>query len=463
MGDCLTRKNKKHTKKQPFKPNAKEASENFIKSSVGVAITNSMGDSYLSAYALALGATDSFIGQLSAIPSLISSTLQLLLAKRFKSRKNVIFIGILLTFLIWIGILSLSLYPVESALQLLLVYVIVYSSINAILAPIWASWVGDYLRKSSMGSFFGKRDAIVSTLSAVGSLLAGYLLSISKSSGNQWIGFLLIFSLAALGRLISLYFLNKIPDVKPSYEKQRKIRKRSILWDREHQKVRTFLLYSSVLFIAVTIASPFFVVYKLRILELTYLQYGILILIGAISRYFSSRYWGYMIDRYNSKDVTLAGGIIIALHLFIYVYFPEFKYLILAEMLSGFGWSAHDVGGFTYIMTHSNRETRASYVSYYNFLFGITRFIGTNIGLILIDRFNVYPFLGISGIPGVILFSGVLRLIVAVMFIPLLKDHGMRQEGKLIVAMLTEYPIRTVSHLIFHHHHYSHHTIKHIG
>ncbi|MCD6549430.1 MFS transporter [Candidatus Micrarchaeota archaeon] len=472
-----TEHRKRHRTKRNI-DNRNDKTDLFVKEGVGTAVTTAAGDSYLGAYALALGADDRFIGEFSAIPALISSVLQLLSSKLFHKRKLVVVGGVALSLLVWMGIVLLTAMPTQNALTLLMIYVIVYTSIKGIVAPLWASWFGDYLNRSTLGEIVGKRDAVVSTVSAVISVGAGYFLTLFDQT-NVLVGFAVLFSLAALGRLMSLVYLMKIPEnpvpegftnIKTSEPKRVQSNKRnstrmknSTLTQTKHKyRVRLFLIYASLLFLVVTIASPFFIIYELKILKLTYLQYGALILTSALSRYFSSKYWGNMIDKYSSKTVTLAGGIIVASHVFIYVLLPRFEWLLLASVLSGFGWSAHDVGGFSYIMSHSNKKSRAEYVAIYNFLFGITRFIGTNLGLLLIDKFETVPFLGLTGVAGVIAFSGLLRLLVAVTFIPILKDHGIKHEGRLIVAMLTEYPVRSITHLIFHHYHYSHETVKHM-
>ena len=107
-------------------------------------------------------------------------------------------------------------------------------------------------------------------------LAGGAMLSISEASGKAWLGFLLLFGAATVGRLISAWLLWEMHDPDPHPQAAQSRQFADTMRQTLHSlRDRTFRNYS--LFVAgmqgmVAISAPFFAVYMLSELKFSYRQ-----------------------------------------------------------------------------------------------------------------------------------------------------------------------------------------------
>ena len=103
-----------------FQKHAKEEEQKAIDKSLGISIkegcissvTAGTGDSYISPFAVAIGASNSQIAALTSIPNLIAPLAQLITPKLIekKKRKSVTITYVLFQALMWIPIIAISLF-----------------------------------------------------------------------------------------------------------------------------------------------------------------------------------------------------------------------------------------------------------------------------------------------------------------------------------------------------------------
>src|SRR3989338_6483772 len=113
---------------------------------------------YISPYALALKATASSIGVLSAVPNLDSSLVQLKSAditEKLKSRKKTINIFVLLHTLMFLPIILIPYLFKSQPVLFLIIFVMLLNSLNALASPAWSSLMSDYVPYKKRGSYFG--------------------------------------------------------------------------------------------------------------------------------------------------------------------------------------------------------------------------------------------------------------------------------------------------------------------
>src|SRR5579884_4567850 len=107
------------------------------------------GESYLSAFAVFLKATNPQIALLASLPQLVGALFQFAsvrLLNLLKSRKKIILYGVTGQALTWLFILSTPLLPENQAINWLIISVIVYFLLGSFSNPAWNSLIGDIVK-----------------------------------------------------------------------------------------------------------------------------------------------------------------------------------------------------------------------------------------------------------------------------------------------------------------------------
>ena len=206
----------------PEEPTQEKVKKSLKYSIIDGAFYSSMvgfGESFFTAFAVFLKASNLQIGILGSLPQTLGSFLQLFsnqLIKLFGSRKRLILTCAMLQTLIHIPIALVFFMGTFSVYNLIL-FISIYYMLAMIVGPAWTSWMGDLVNEKERGSYFGRRNKIAGFVSFLTFIMAGYLLqNFSDGSTQQYIGFLIIFGIAFASRLVSFYYLTKQHE--PQYE-----------------------------------------------------------------------------------------------------------------------------------------------------------------------------------------------------------------------------------------------------
>ena len=218
-----------------------------------------MTTDYITPYALALKATNSQIGILSAIPNLASSLVQLKsadLTEKLKSRRKIINLFVFLHTLMGLPIILIPYLFKAQPVLFLIIFIALFTSFNAFAGPAWSSLMSDHVPYKSRGRYFGWRSRIFGIVIISSAFLAGFTLHLFKQ--NILKGFLVIFSIAFVSRFISWYFLTRM------YEPPFKVKKEAyfsffdfIKRIRESNFAK-FVIFAASLNFCVNLAAPFF-------------------------------------------------------------------------------------------------------------------------------------------------------------------------------------------------------------
>ncbi|MEK6934962.1 MAG: MFS transporter [Nanoarchaeota archaeon] len=360
---------------------AKKSLKNSMKDGIAASIMVGSGDTYLNPFAIALKATNTQISLLSSLPNLLSSIFQIkapLLIEKFKKRKKLVSLFVFLHSLMWIPIiLTPFLFPKTLAVWFLVFFVTVYSVLNGIASPAWASLMSDLVNEKIRGKYFGYRNKILGIVTLTATLMAGYTLEVFSKHTNILYGFGFIFSLALISRVISWYYLRKMHE--PIYHRTKDIYRFKEFLKKINYPFGKFVIFYSLITLGANIAGPFFSVYMLRDLGFSYLTYTILTVFASLGSILGMQMWGRYIDEYgNIKILKLTGIFIIFLPWFWLLSNLPF-YLVFIQLLGGFMWAGFGLAGFNYIFS-STLDKRAYYVAYFNVFIGIGAFLGATLG-----------------------------------------------------------------------------------
>lgn len=394
-----------------------------IKEGIGYSFMEGAGLKYITPYALAIGANNAQIGFLTSIPTLLGNFFQLFTSKVMKkcSRKKIITTGIFLQALMWLPILLIGyLFFYQNfnhgfSATLFILFFTLLTIFGAFLGPAWNSLMRDIVDKK-FGEYFGKRNKIIYIIVIFVMIAGGLILDYFEQANILFIGFLILFGVAFISRMISVYFLSK------HYEPDFKIKEKSFfsfsdfIKNMPKSNFGKFTLFIALVTFATAIASPFFAVYMLKELNFSYATWMFVVTANVLSAFLFMTLWGKFADRFgNLKVLKWTGLMIPIIPLFWFLspfilkinYVVLIIYLILIECFSGFAWAGFNLSAANFIFDAVSRQKLSLCIAYHSILNGIGVFLGATLGGI-ISSININIF-GISSILFIFLLSAFAR------------------------------------------------------
>ncbi|MGH8166388.1 MAG: MFS transporter [Woeseiaceae bacterium] len=402
-----------------------------LKDAAAFGTMTGIGETYFSAFALFLKATTPQIGLLASLPPLLGSLAQLLsawLGRVTGQRKAIILAGASLQALSWIPIMTLPLLIPGQAVPLLIACVVFYQCGAHLVTPQWSSLMGDIVPVRRRGRFFALRTRLVTAITFMSLLAGGFILHRFSREGITLTGFIVLFSIAACARLVSVYQLSRMHDPAGQVASLEVPFGRT-WWQRLRQSnVVRFSIFFALTQFSVSIASPFFTVYMLRDLKFTYLAFTVNTATAIFAQFLTLAQWGRISDIFGNRRILAATGIVIPLMPLLWVFSSNFWYLILVQAVSGFAWAGFSLSAsnFVYDLIAPNR--RATYLAIHNVIASIGIFsgamLGGYLGAVLPTELDIgsYHLSWLSPLTGVFVVSTLARATVVIGLIPKVRE-----------------------------------------
>lgn len=380
------------------------------------------GENYLSAFALLLHASAFQIGLLSALPQLIGTWAQLLSVKALswvRHRKSVVLTGVAGQAFVWLPLLALPLIFPEQGPWLLIACAVAYVAMGHFAIPAWNSLLTDLVDPNRRGAYFGHRARVMTVSSFAALCGAGLILHSAEAWEQPWMGFAVIFLAASAARGVSTVYLARIDESAVPVTREDEFRLLAFLRREHGSNFRRFLLFSGLMHVCVLIAGPYFVIYMLRDLHLTYLEYTAWLAAGVIGQFITLKPWGRLGDRFGNKKVLVATGLLVPFLPMLYVFSANLYFLLAVNFLGGVIWAGLALGLQNYVFDAVRPEDRAKGVAIGNTVNAAGWFLGALLGSwlagvlpgeIILPGLELRP---ASNLPFVFFVSGALRLIVS--------------------------------------------------
>ncbi len=409
-----------------------------IREGAAYAVMQGGGENYLSAFALLLHANAFQIGLLSALPQLLGTWFQLLSVKamtRFDSRKAIILVGTAGQAAMWLPLMALPLLFPAQAPWLLIAAAVAYFAMGHFSVPAWNSLIVDLVVPDRRGAYFASRAKIIAVTGFAALCAAGFILHWTEARGAPWAGFAAIFLLAAAARVISTRYFACIDETVVPVTREAAGGLGEFLRDRGNRGFVRFLAFSGLMHVSVCIAGPYFVLYLLRDLQFSYLQYASWLSAQVLGQLLSLHRWGWMIDTFGNKKVLLVTGFFVSFVPMLYLFSDDFVHLVMISFVGGVTWAGLSLSLQNYVFDMVRAEDRAKGVAIWNNVNAIGWFAGAMLGSWLASAGPTrIVLLGfelrlISNLPAVFFLSGLLRLVVSLSFLNSLK------EGRTVVPI----------------------------
>ena len=262
----------------------------------------------LVAYALWLGAPNTVIGLLAALPfwTQFLQAPAVSLVERLRMRR---LISVIALFAARLALPLMALLPVipdrRIALALLVAGETVHCSLNAVGACSWNSWIRDLVPERRLGGFFARRSIWAALIGAAGNLIAGVALQSQNASRGEGSGlvFTALYGVGFLSSLVSTFSLAQVPE--PAMEEAQPKRTLVSLLSaplKDANFVRLIRFLVSWQF-AVNLATPFFTVYFVQQLGLGMGYVVGFSIVSQAANILVLRTWGRLSDRFSNKTV----------------------------------------------------------------------------------------------------------------------------------------------------------------
>ena len=374
------------------------------------------GDYYIIAYAVALQTSSLQIGVLCSLPGFLASLAQLWdaeLARLVKSRKVLVLIFALLQGLTFLPMLALAILPRTDHSWSLIAIVTIYSISGALISPAWGSIMAEVVPEGLRGKYFGMRGSL-STLAATITFLAGGIILNLLARRALW-GFAILFGLALLARLTSWGLLTRLYEMPLRKKTSDQVRASDFARSLPSTNLGKYMLFLFCMSFAVNIASPYFAVYQLRNLRISYLAFATLGTASSVATLLTMTRWGRAADRVGNLKVMFLASALIPLVPLLWLISADLVYLGFVQAFSGFAWAGFNLCSVNYLYDATTSENRTRYLAYFNSGIGLAGGLGALLGGYLAPRM---PLIKGYHILGLFLISGVLRAAVSLAFLP---------------------------------------------
>lgn len=277
------------------------------------AMSTLTGSTFLTAFALALGASGMMIGLMAMIPAL-ANIIQLpttYLIEKVRARRSITILAAALSRVFWLVIAIIPMVvPLELALPLVLMAMVPNSILGSIGGCSWNSWMHDLLPTAELGKFFSKRMLLATASSIPMGLLAGYFITWWGDTYPTMVleGYSILFAGGFVAGLIGVVFISNIPE--PEMNGGEIIPKFTVLLKKpfEDHNFKNLIIFLTSWSFAINLAIPFLSVYMLTSLGMDTSMVMVFTVIGQISSLAFFKIWGVLSDRYSNKSVLRVSG-----------------------------------------------------------------------------------------------------------------------------------------------------------
>ncbi len=303
----------------------------IIRNGVGIQIMETLAvGAFLTAFAVALGASNFVIGLLAAVPHLsqLAQLPAMLVVDRLRDRKRVYFVSGMVARPMLLVIGAAAFIPIpEVALAIIVIAFFIRYVMGAFLSCAWGSWMRDLVPDRLMGEVFAARQKKMIFIGAVLSLIAAGFVDVWA----HWLpwpktyAYSVIYALAFIGGAYSVYAGRRIHE--PPMESEVIAggwigQLRAPFQNKNFRRLISFLASWNF---AVNLAAPFFTVHMLKRMDLNLAMIVGLGTLSQMAAYLMVSQWGAIADRFSNKSVLSVCAPLFVLCIFAWTFtmFPE--------------------------------------------------------------------------------------------------------------------------------------------
>lgn len=341
-----------------------------------------LGEQYLSAFAIALGLSDTISGWITTIPLLAGAALQMISpwAIRKLGSHRLWCVGC-------VGVQGLSFIPLVIAAAwgqiptwLLFVIASFYWGAGLAAGPAWNAWVNGILPVGTRSGFLARRSRVGQVTLLLAFVCGGLLLQAGKASNNVLTVFTALFAIAGACRMASTWCLYVKTEPAPPRRDMKGMRLAELrgLWRKGQPG--PLLAYLWIMYASAQIAGPFFTPYLLNDMQCDYAVYMLVIGISFAAKALIMPFAGRFAERYGVRRLLILSGLAIIPLPVLWVCSREIWFLLVIQIAAGASWGAFELAIVLIFLESIPVDRRTSILTLYNAGYALANVGGSLIG-----------------------------------------------------------------------------------
>ena len=349
---------------------------------IAASVMVGMGETYIAAFALALGLGDVVAGVVASGPLLAGAFLQLVspyAIRRLGSHRRWVVLTAALQAASFVPLVIAAMTGHLTAFGLLAIATF-YWATGMAAGPAWNTWVGTIVPRSVRARFFARRSRAGQAALLAGLLGGGAILHFGQSAGQKLLAFALLFALAGVARAISAWLLAHQSEPDPLV--LRVTSGLDLAPPAPTLGNRRLLAYLLAVQTGVHIAAPYFTPYMLgaRALGLTYAEYMTLIAASFLSKIFALPWLGHYSAKYGARRLLRLAGVAVVPLPALWTFSSDYGVLLGIQLVSGIAWGAHELATFLLFFDAIRPEERTRLLTWFNLASATAMVTGAALG-----------------------------------------------------------------------------------
>ncbi len=355
-------------------------------------------ETYFGAFYLTAGMSNLGVGILATVPYLLGSILQLLTpwgVEQIGSYRRWMVINASLQGTSLIA-LAIAAYFQATSFWVLFSLVTIYWGAGLATAPVWNTWIETLIPPSIRAKFLAWRMRICQVCLLLGVTLAGCALRWSEFSQTQLTMFAALLLMGGLCRYLSASMLNRKSELAPwrSLTTPTQPTQTSALpgklpvSNNDEATSLKAIPYFLLIQFAVFLSGPYFTPFMLRVMELSFLHFTVLIVLGYLGRIAALRWAGNVSRFFGQATLLWIGGISIIPASGLWIFYESYLFLCVLQFVFGMAWACYELALALVLIERIPNESRVQIISRYNLFNGVAMVSGSLLGGWIIQMYD---------------------------------------------------------------------------
>jgi len=356
-------------------------------------LLNGLAATFISVFALRLGATTGQVGWLTALPALVNIVWLVPAARLIERQRRRLPLLLLAGFLQRLGYLAIALMPfllvtgrVEALIALNTLVTLPAGVINTGITAL----LPDLTSPERRGQVISTRWLILSMTATVAALVGGRLLDLMPVPLNYQV----LLGSGALLSLLSLLYLRRIRlpaevsahrAARPSHQRDRPSLRQSLAGLRAQRGFLRFAAASFLFHWGLYLPAALWSVLRVRDLKASDTWIGLIAVVVDACTIVGYLLWGRVSARRGNRWVLIVATSGVTLYPLVTAAVPSIEWMLLTSALGGLSWSGCNLALFNVMLSVCPEDRRPTYVALYTALMNITAFAGPLLGAALSD------------------------------------------------------------------------------
>ena len=345
-----------------------------------------LGETYLPTFALAAGLSELTAGLVGSLPLVAGGIMQMIspwAIGRLKSHKRWV--------VLCAGFQALTFLPLFIAAvngsisgSAILVVATLYWGFGLATGPAWNTWIGTLVPPLVRPRFFAIRTRSQQAAVFAGFLIGGLALQWAGSPERVLKTYAVLFALAGLCRIVSVWMLSRQSEPIPVPPEMRRIPLGELLSHLRGKSGGQLLVYLVAVQAAVQMAGPFFTPFMFRKLNFSYGQFVGLISVAFLVKIIAFPIWGRVAHTLGARKLLWIGGWGIIPMSILWVFSQNYVWLLFVQIAGGVSWAAYELAFFLLFFESIEEEERTSLLTVYNLLNTSAFVLGALLGAVVL-------------------------------------------------------------------------------